>query len=153
MTRYWKNPELTAETLKQGWLHAGDIGVLDEAGYLHLVDRKKDMVITGGFNAYPREVEDVIAQDPAVASVAVVGRTDPDWGEALTAFVVPHVGARIDPDEVKATLRARKRPYQAPKHVVIVDAIPMTPLGKVDKKVLRTVPVSEETVIETVRPE
>jgi fatty-acyl-CoA synthase len=137
MTGYWKNPELTAETLRGGWHHTGDIGMLDDEGYLHIVDRKKDMVITGGFNVYPREVEDVIARDPAVAAVAVVGLPDEKWGEALTAYIVPQEGATIDPDEVRARVREAKGRHQVPKHVVFLDRMPVTSVGKFDKKRLR----------------
>jgi fatty-acyl-CoA synthase len=139
MTGYWKQPELTAEALRGDWLHTGDIGVIDQEGFLHLVDRKKDMVITGGFNVYPREVEDVIAEDPAVAAVAVVGLPDPKWGEAVTAYIVPCPGAAIDPDKVKARVREAKGPFQAPKHVVIIDKLPLTSVGKIDKKQLRAI--------------
>jgi fatty-acyl-CoA synthase len=138
MTGYWKQPELTAEAMRGGWFHTGDIGVLDEEGYLHLVDRKKDMVITGGFNVYPREVEDVIAKHPAVQSVAVVGLPDPKWGEAVTAYIVPAAGATVDPQEIIARVREAKGRHQAPKHVVVIDNLPYTAVGKIDKKRLRT---------------
>jgi fatty-acyl-CoA synthase len=138
MTGYWKNPELTAQALRGGWLHTGDIAVWDEAGYLYIVDRKKDMVITGGYNVYPREVEDVIAKIPAVASVAVIGLPDQKWGEALTAYVVPHANDSVDPVEVKALVREMKGSHQTPKHVVIVEELPMTSVGKIDKKQLRS---------------
>jgi fatty-acyl-CoA synthase len=137
MTGYWKMPELTAEAMRNDWFHTTDIGVLDKEGYLHLVDRKKDMVITGGFNVYPREVEDVIAKHPAVASVAVVGLPDPKWGEAVTAYVVLHPDVSLDPADVKALVREAKGAHQAPKHVVIIDHLPMTSVGKIDKKQLR----------------
>jgi fatty-acyl-CoA synthase len=144
MTRYWKNPELTAEVMRGGWLHTGDMGMVDQAGYLHIVDRKKDMVITGGFNVYPREVEIAIAEDPDVAAVAVVGIRDERWGEAVTAYIVQRPGATVNADALKARLRESKGPYQSPKHVVFVEDLPLTPVGKIDKKRLRTLGLPEE---------
>lgn len=137
MAGYWKRPEETAAALQGGWLHTGDMGRFDADGYLYLVDRKKDLIITGGFNVFPREVEDVIAALPEVALVAVVGVPDERWGEAVTALVVARPGATVDPDAVVAAVRARKGPMQAPKAVRIVQALPLTPLGKVDRKKLR----------------
>jgi fatty-acyl-CoA synthase len=101
------------------------------------VDRKKDMVISGGFNVYPKEVEDVIAAHPDVAAVAVVGMADDKWGEAVTAFVVPHAGAAIDKTELKRLVRDAKGAHQAPKVIHLVDALPATLVGKIDKKRLR----------------
>jgi fatty-acyl-CoA synthase len=137
MAGYWKRPEETAAALQGGWLHTGDMGRFDADGYLYLVDRKKDLIITGGFNVFPREVEDVIAALPEVALVAVVGVPDERWGEAVTALVVARPGATVDPDAVVEAVRARKGPMQAPKAVRIVQALPLTPLGKVDRKKLR----------------
>ncbi|SFE40355.1 AMP-binding protein [Blastococcus tunisiensis] len=137
MSGYWKLPELTAETLRNGWLHTGDIGVRDEEGFLHIVDRKKDMIITGGFNVFPKEIENVLSGHPDVASVAVLGRPDPRWGEAVTAYVVPRPGATLDGEELKDLVKRAKGAHQAPKHVVVIDALPMTLVGKIDKKQLR----------------
>ena len=137
MAGYWKRPEETAAALQGGWLHTGDMGRFDAEGYLYLVDRKKDMIITGGLNVFPREVEDVIAALPEVALVAVVGVPDERWGEAVTALVVARPGATVDPAAVTAAVRARKGPMQAPKSVRVVPALPLTPLGKVDRKKLR----------------
>ena len=137
MAGYWRRPEETAQALAGGWLHTGDMGRFDEDGYLYLVDRKKDMIISGGFNVFPREVEDVIAALPGVAMVAVVGRPDERWGEAVTALVVPQPGRSVDADAVIAAVREKKGPMHAPKEVRIVDKLPLTPLGKVDKKTLR----------------
>lgn len=137
MSGYWKLPELTEQTLREGWLHTGDVAVRDERGYLHIVDRKKDMVISGGFNVYPKEVEDVIAAHPGVAAVAVVGVPDDKWGEAVTAFVVPHEGAAIDEGALRRLVHEAKGPHQAPKSIHLIDALPVTLVGKIDKKRLR----------------
>jgi fatty-acyl-CoA synthase len=137
MAGYWQRPEETAAALAGGWLHTGDMGRFDADGYLYIVDRKKDMIISGGLNVYPREVEDVIAALPGVAMVAVVGVADERWGEAVTALIVPRPGADIDPDTVVDAVRAKKGAMQAPKSVRVVDKLPLTPLGKIDKKALR----------------
>jgi fatty-acyl-CoA synthase len=137
MAEYWKRPEATAETLKNGWLHTGDIARKDERGYMFILDRKKDMIVSGGFNIFPREVEDVLSQHADVAMCAVVGIPDDKWGEAVTAIVVPREGARLDPDELIALVKARKGSAHAPKQVQFVKELPMTGVGKVDKKVLR----------------
>jgi fatty-acyl-CoA synthase len=130
-------PELSAETLSGGWLHTGDIGVEDGQGFVHIVDRKKDMIVTGGYNVFPREVEDVLMSHPAVASAAVIGVPDDKWGEAVKAVVVLRSGAAVEADDLKALVRRRKGPIQAPKSVDFVDGLPMTNVGKVDKKTLR----------------
>ena len=137
MAGYWKRPEETAAAFEHGWLHTGDMGRFDAEGYLYLVDRKKDLIITGGFNVFPREVEDVIAALPGVAMVAVVGVPDERWGEAVTALVVARPEASVDPAAVVAAVRERKGALHAPKSVRIVQALPLTPLGKVDRKKLR----------------
>jgi fatty-acyl-CoA synthase len=136
MAEYWKRPETTAETLKNGWLHTGDIARMDERGYMFILDRKKDMIVSGGFNIFPREVEDVLSQHPDVAMVAVVGVPDDKWGEAVTAVVVPREGAQPKPDELIAMVKAKKGSAHAPKQVRFVTELPMTGVGKVDKKVL-----------------
>jgi fatty-acyl-CoA synthase len=137
MAEYWKRPEQTAETLKNGWLHTGDIARSDERGYLFILDRKKDMIVSGGFNIFPREVEDVLSQHADVAMVAVVGVPDDKWGEAVTAVVVAREGARPDAEELINLVKARKGSAHAPKHVKFVTELPMTGVGKVDKKVLK----------------
>jgi fatty-acyl-CoA synthase len=137
MTEYWKRPDTTAETLQNGWLHTGDIARMDERGYLFILDRKKDMIVSGGFNIFPREVEDVLSQHAQIAMVAVVGVPDDKWGEAVTAVIVPREGAQPDPDELIALVKARKGPAHAPKQVHFVRQLPMTGVGKVDKKALR----------------
>jgi len=137
MAQYWKRPEQTAETLKNGWLHTGDIARSDERGYMFILDRKKDMIVSGGFNIYPREVEDVLSQHADVAMVAVVGIPDDKWGEAVTAIVVAREGCRPNADELIALVKARKGAAHAPKHIKFVTELPMTGVGKVDKKVLK----------------
>ena len=137
MSGYWKRPAETAEVLRDGWLRTGDMAFRSDAGFFHIVDRKKDMVISGGFNVYPREIEDVLADDPSVSMAAVIGVPDPKWGEAVKAFVVPRPGATPDADALIASVRARKGPHYAPKSIEVVDQLPLTKVGKVDKKVLR----------------
>jgi fatty-acyl-CoA synthase len=137
MTGYHNQPEQTAIALQDGWLHTGDLAVCDERGYYSIVDRKKDMIISGGFNVYPREIEDVIATVPGVSSSAVIGLPDDKWGEAVTAFVVPRRGQPVDPAKLLATVRERKGPHQVPKAVHVVDELPLTAAGKIDKKVLQ----------------
>ncbi|MGY4233664.1 fatty-acyl-CoA synthase [Bradyrhizobium sp. USDA 4449] len=137
MAKYWRRPEITAETLKNGWVHTGDIARQDERGYMFILDRKKDMIVTGGFNIFPREVEDVLSQHADVAMVAVVGIPDEKWGEAVTAIVVPREGTKPDPDELINMVRTRKGSAHAPKQIQFVKQLPMTGVGKIDKKVLR----------------
>ena len=137
MRGYNKMPEKTAETLRDGWLHTGDLGRLDEHGYLHLVDRKDDMIISGGMNVYSSEVENVIQTCDGVSQVAVVGVPDDDWGERVVAFIVAQPeGIGLDP--VRNTCRQELAAYKRPKDLLIVDTIPVTAYGKVDKKLLRS---------------
>ena len=137
MAQYWKRPEQTAETLKNGWLHTGDIARADERGYMFILDRKKDMIVTGGFNIFPREIEDVLSQHADVAMCAVVGVPDDKWGEAVTAVVVAREGTQPNAEELIGLVKARKGSAHAPKHIRFVTELPMTGVGKVDKKVLK----------------
>jgi len=137
MGGYHNKPEQTAEALAGGWLHTGDVAVADDEGFLRIVDRKKDMIVTGGFNVYPREIEDVLGSHPLVANCAVVGVPDAHWGEAVKAVVVLRPGATPCADELIALVRTKKGAVQAPKSVDFVEAIPVTALGKPDKKALR----------------
>jgi len=137
MAEYWRRPEQTAETLKNGWLHTGDIARADERGYLFILDRKKDMIISGGFNIYPREVEDVLSTHGDVAMVAVLGVPDPKWGEAVTAVIVPRGGTKPAAAELIDLVKRLKGPAHAPKRVEFVDTLPMTSVGKIDKKALK----------------
>lgn len=137
MAEYWKRPDITAETLKNGWLHTGDIARKDERGYMFILDRKKDMIVSGGFNIFPREVEDVLSQHADVAMVAVVGVPDDKWGEAVTAVVVAREGTAPNADELIGLVKAKKGSAHAPKQIEFVKELPMTGVGKVDKKVLK----------------
>ncbi len=136
MKGYWNKPAETAEALRDGWLHTGDLARVDADGYLTLVDRLKDMIITGGRNVYSVEVEGALAAHPDVADVAVVGRPHPDYGESIVAVINPRDGASITLDEVKAFLRDRLSGYKIP-HDVIMGAIPRNPSGKILKHKLR----------------
>jgi fatty-acyl-CoA synthase len=137
MDGYLKLPDQTADTFKHGWLHTGDMAVADERGYLYIVDRKKDLIVTGGFNVYPRGVEDVLTSHPAVAQAAVIGVPDAKWGEAVMALVVRKPGAEVEEAVLAQLVKDRLGSVQAPKRVEFVEALPTTGVGKVDKKVLR----------------
>jgi long-chain acyl-CoA synthetase len=137
MQGYWRAPEATAETIQDGWLHTGDIGYLDDEGYLFIVDRKKDLIIRGGFNVYPRDVEDALLEHPSVAAAGVVGRPDERRGEEVVAFVSLNARGAVSGDELLAWARERIGGYKYPREVHIVDAIPLTAVGKLDRKALR----------------
>jgi fatty-acyl-CoA synthase len=140
MDGYKDLPDETAEALSGGWLHTGDVGRFDDEGFLYIVDRTKDMVITGGFNVFPREVEDVISQHPAVNSVMVIGVPDPKWGEAVKAVVVLQPGRPPSDDlthELQDMVKRAKGSQQSPKSIDYVDTLPLTPVGKLDKKAMR----------------
>jgi fatty-acyl-CoA synthase len=137
MRGYWKRPQQTAETLAGGWLHTGDLGYQDVEGFYYLVDRAKDMIISGGFNVYPREVEDVLTAHPGVALAAVIGVPDEKWGEKVVAVVVPKTEEGADAEELIALVKNKKGAIQAPKQIDFVQALPQTSLGKIDKKALR----------------
>ena len=137
MIGYWNQPELTASTLADGWLRSGDVGRLDERGHIHILDRTKDMIVTNGFNVYPKEVENVIAELPAVQSVAVVGVPDEIAGELIHAFVVQKTGHVVSPAEVIAHCATELSRYKVPKGVSVVDALPLTASGKIRRVALR----------------
>jgi long-chain acyl-CoA synthetase len=137
MRGYWRSPDATAEALRDGWLHTGDIGYIDDEGYLFIVDRKKDLIIRGGFNVYPRDVEDALVKHPAVQVAAVVGRPDRKSGEEVVAFVSLHPGAAISEEELIAWAREHIGGYKYPRELHIVDAVPLTPVGKINRKELR----------------
>lgn len=137
---YWEDPEATAAVLTGGWLHTGDVAVVDDDGYVYLVDRLKDIVIVSGFNVYPAEVEDVLREDPRVTEVAVVGVADPHTGEAVQAYVVPAPGAAGDPELVgslAARCRAHLAPYECPSGIELVDSLPQGLGGKLLRRALR----------------
>ena len=138
MAGYWQAPEATAETLRGGWLHTGDVGSFDADGFLTLKDRSKDLIISGGMNIYPREVEEALLAHPDVRAAAVVGRPDAEWGEAVVAFVVAGGGGeRPSTDELDRTCLDRIARYKRPKQYVFVDALPTSSYGKVLKRELR----------------
>ncbi|MFQ5419518.1 MAG: AMP-binding protein, partial [Anaerolineae bacterium] len=137
MDGYFKDPEKTAVTLKDGWLHTGDMARQDEEGFLYIVDRAKDMIISGGFNIYPREIEDVLFEHPAVKGTAVIGVPHEKWGEAVKAIVVLHEGQTATEEELINFVKERKGSLVAPKSVEFWDSIPLTNLGKLDKKKMR----------------
>ncbi len=137
---YWNLPDETAETFRDGWMHTGDVAREDEDGFWYIVDRTKDMIVTGGFNVFPREVEDVIAEHPAIAQVGVIGTPDEKWGEAVTAIVVLRPGTELTGEveaEIKQMVKDRKGAVMSPKQVIATEALPLTGLGKPDKKALR----------------
>jgi long-chain acyl-CoA synthetase len=137
MLGYYRLPEETARTIRAGWLHTGDMGRLDADGFLYIVERKKDLIIRGGFNIYPREVEDVLYAHPAVAETAVVGVADPLMGEDVLAFVVCKSGATATADAVIAFCQERLAKYKCPKQIRFVDSLPKSPIGKILRKELR----------------
>jgi fatty-acyl-CoA synthase len=137
MDGYWHRPEETAATLRDGWLRTGDLAKCDEDGFLTLVGRAKDMIVSGGFNVYPAEVEAALLANPDVVAASVVGLPDPTWGEAVSAFVVRGEGATVTEADLIALVREKKGPVQTPKSVTFIPEIPLTALGKPDKKTLR----------------
>jgi fatty-acyl-CoA synthase len=141
---YWNLPDETSRTFHDGWMHTGDLAREDEDGFWYIVDRTKDMIVTGGFNVFPREVEDVVAEHPSVAQVCVIGTPDEKWGEAVTAVVVLRPDAPSDEEsvskmtaEIQAAVKERKGSVQSPKQVIVVESVPVTALGKPDKKSVR----------------
>jgi long-chain acyl-CoA synthetase len=138
MLGYYGLPEETARTLRNGWLHTGDMGRLDEDGFLFVVERKKDLIIRGGFNVYPREVEDVLYAHPGIAEAAVVGISDPLMGEEVRAWVAPKSGVDLAADEIIAFCQERLAKFKCPKEVRFTAALPKSPIGKILRKELRT---------------
>jgi acyl-CoA synthetase (AMP-forming)/AMP-acid ligase II len=137
MRGYWQNPDATAETLRGGWLHTGDIGSLDQEGFLTLLDRSKDLIISGGTNIYPREVEEVLLRHPAVLEAAVVGRPDPEWGEAVVAFVVPRPGQALDAAALDRLCLDQLARFKRPRAYLFEDSLPKNNYGKILKRSLR----------------
>jgi acyl-CoA synthetase (AMP-forming)/AMP-acid ligase II len=134
---YWNDSAATAEVLRDGWCHTGDIGTLDSDRLLYLVDRKKDVIISGGENIYSLEVEECLLAHPSVGAVAVIGVPDDKWGEAVSAVIVPASGAVVVPADLTEHVRSRLARYKAPRHVFVTDQLPVLATGKVDKKLLR----------------
>lgn len=134
---YWRAPKATGQTFVDGWCKTGDIGAVDSDGYLRILDRKKDLIIRGGFNIYPRDVEDALHQHPDVATAGVVGRPDDTYGEEIVAFVTPQPGATLVADEIRAWAKDTLGPKSYPREVHVIDQLPLTPVLKVDRKHLR----------------
>jgi long-chain acyl-CoA synthetase len=138
MKGYYNRPDATVEAMRNGWFHTGDIGAIDSDGYLTIVDRKKDMILRGGFSVYPRELEEIIMTHPAVSLVAVVGVPDERLGEEVKAFVVRKPGAQVTEQELLAWCREQFAAYKYPRFVEFRDSLPIGPTGKVLKRELRT---------------
>jgi fatty-acyl-CoA synthase len=134
---YWNRPEETAQAIRGGWLHTGDLARRDAEGYYFIVGRLKDVIISGGENIYPAEVESVLAAHPAVAEVALIGVPDDQWGEAPRALVVPKPGQQLRPDDLIAFGGERLARYKLPKRVALVESLPRTAAGKIDKELLK----------------
>jgi long-chain acyl-CoA synthetase len=139
MSGYWNNPEATAKALKNGWLWTGDVGLFDEDGYLTITDRSKDLIISGGTNVYPREVEEVLLQLPELAEVCVIGRPHPDWGEVVVAYLVKEPGAEISQSAVDAHCLENMARFKRPKAYRFVDALPKSNYGKILKTEVRDI--------------
>jgi long-chain acyl-CoA synthetase len=137
MRGYWNQPDKTEEAIRGGWLYTGDIGYMDEDGYLYLVDRKHDKIITGGLNVYPREVEEVFSTHPAVAQSAVFAVNDPLWGEAITAAVVLREGTKVTVEELMKFCKEHLAGYKRPKKIYLLEDLPKNLYGKVLRKELK----------------
>lgn len=137
MKGYWNNPEETAGQLRDGWLYTGDIATRDEDGYMYIVDRKKDMIIAGGFNIYPREIDEVLFQHPKVAEAVSLGVKDPYRGETVKAYIVPREGEDVTQEEIVAFCKEKLAPYKVPKIVEFRDTLPKSAIGKILRKILR----------------
>jgi acyl-CoA synthetase (AMP-forming)/AMP-acid ligase II len=138
MQGYYKNQEATKEAIKDGWFYTGDVATVDKEGYFYIVDRKKDMIVSGGENIYPREIEEVLFTHPAIADAAVIGIPDETWGEAVKAFIVPRDGKSIDEQGVIDFCKGHLASYKKPKAIEFVSSIPKNPSGKPLKRILRS---------------
>jgi O-succinylbenzoic acid--CoA ligase len=134
---YYGRPEATAATLHDGWLHTGDLGYLDPEGFLYVVDRRSDLIISGGENIYPAEVEAVLLEHPAVAEAGVIGAPDPVWGQVPVAFLVIRAGAHVNSNLLIEHCRARLAAYKAPRQIHVVTELPRTAAGKLRRNLLR----------------
>jgi long-chain acyl-CoA synthetase len=134
MKGYWNRDDATAETIRDGWLHTGDMGKVDEDGYFFIVDRKKDMIIRGGYNVYPREIEEVLYEHPAVREAAVLGVPHDDYGEEVAAAVALKDGAEASPDELREFVKQQVAAYKYPRRIWFVEDLPKGPTGKILKR-------------------
>jgi long-chain acyl-CoA synthetase len=139
MKGYYKRPEATEEVLKDGWFHTGDLGKMDSEGYVYIVDRLKDMIIRGGFNMYPRELEEVLMTHPDVSLVAVLGVPSEEHGEEICAYIVPKAGAKATPDDIRTWAIQQMAAYKYPREIIFQESLPMTATGKILKRELRKV--------------
>jgi long-chain acyl-CoA synthetase len=136
MKGYWRRPEATAEAIRDGWLRTGDLGTLDEDGDLRIVDRLKELIIRGGYNVYPREVEEVLYQHPDIVEAAVIGVADPTYGEEVAAAIVLRDGATLSTDQLRSWAKERLSAYKVPHLVQVLPALPKGPSGKVLKRAI-----------------
>jgi long-chain acyl-CoA synthetase len=143
MKGYWRNPDATAVAIRDGWFHSGDLAKVDEDGYFFILDRKKDMIIRGGYNVYPREVEEVLYEHPAVAEAAVVGVPDSEWGEEVGAAVALKQGEQVDVGELRDYVKERVAAYKYPRLIWLVPALPKGPTGKILKRAIEPPDASE----------
>jgi fatty-acyl-CoA synthase/long-chain acyl-CoA synthetase len=137
MKGYWKMAEETEKVIRDGWVITGDVGYMDDEGFLYLVDRERDMIVTGGYNVFSTKVEKVIQQHPAISNVAVIGVPHPDWGEAVMAVVQLKPNAEATEEELIEFCKQKLAKYEVPKMIEFVESLPLTPLGKVNKRELR----------------
>jgi long-chain acyl-CoA synthetase len=145
MKGYWRRPDATEEAMRGGWFHSGDMARTDEDGYFYIVDRKKDLIIRGGYNVYPREVEEVLYEHPKIREAAVIGVPHDEWGEEIGAVVVPHEGEELSPEEVSSFVKARIAAYKYPRIVWFLDDLPKGPTGKILKREIEVpAPASSE---------
>jgi long-chain acyl-CoA synthetase len=134
MKGYWNRPDATSDVIRDGWLHTGDMARIDDDGYFFIVDRKKDMIIRGGYNVYPREIEEVLYEHPAILEAAVVGVPDPKMGEEVGAAVVLRSGEDASPDDIRGFVKERVAAYKYPRHIWLTDELPKGPTGKILKR-------------------
>ena len=134
MKGYWNRPDATAETIRDGWLYTGDMATIDEDGYFFIVDRKKDMIIRGGYNVYPREIEEVLYEHPAVREAAVLGIPHDEYGEEIAAAVALKDGAAVSADELREFVKEQVAAYKYPRRIWFVDELPKGPTGKILKR-------------------
>ena len=137
MTGYWRNPDATKRAIRNGWFYTGDMGYYDEKGFIYIADRKKDMIVTGGENVYPKEVEEVLYRHPSVSEAAVIGIPDPYWVEKVHALVVLNPGVQATEEEITGFCRKHIARYKAPKSVEFLESLPKNPQGKILKKEIR----------------